>query len=342
MIEAFGGKPLSEAEYKSSELRNQRTGLDYSAMEFAYKVYHLNNGYSIMYAPNGENSILYNTLLQELGDPKKALLAKAHFYTNDYLSKNGDWISSKTNSSIKLDVNGEPYINLDENKKSINGVVSKFGVSSNKTFFGGTFDTIMSGEAVSSSDIVSNILSNNLLSDQNVALAEILQKHNIPVKISSSVGYDFMTTYTDEHGQSIILINPSLVGKASNKLTADTFLHEVVHALTVNAFNNPVSKEDRNLVSSTRELHKIMDKLYPREIYDRSNRESGMYALTNPKEFIAEFISNKHTRDLVYKTAVQLDKQSGKTLLGKIKSLINSITKFLVNKNLFKTNEERV
>lgn len=133
-----------------------------------------------------------------------------------------------------------------------------------------------------------------------------------------------------------------MVGKASNRLTADTFLHEVVHALTVNAFNNPVSKEDKNLVSSTRELHKIMDKLYPREIYDRSNRESGMYALTNPKEFIAEFISNKHTRDLVYKTAVQLDKQSGKTLLGKIKSLINSITKFLVNKNLFKTNEERV
>lgn len=643
MVEAFGGKPLSKAEYKSSELRNQRTGLDYSAMEFAYEVYHLNNGYSIMYAPNGENSILYNTLLQELGDPKKALLAKAHFYTNDYLSKNGDWMSlskshanalawledSNNRSQLELvfkrnpniakvgteqeyatyllsifpnsvdksiywhgtnedfsegfksakrgkgsgaletqsrndfylakqawsviqyvdginrtsvdkngfahwnklwwelkeimsnghrenndwkdvvigsstvrqaipnkkgvfnrnsggtngkwlserkadygyenktdkeffeeilgvkwgvdtfntwtsrnaeifksleetakgvypaiintenpivesgqntyyeeqrglftkadkegndailgsntdnefnsdvavvlrstnnvhflgttddlnafkqwkkdnhvsnpiDINGEPYINLDPDMKFAKGIVNKFSVSSNKTFFGDTFDTIMSGETVSSSDIVSNILSNNLLSDQNVTLAEIVQKHSIPVKISSSVGYDFMTTYTDEHGQSIILINPSLVGKASNRLTADTFLHEVVHALTVNAFNNPVSKEDKNLVSSTRELHRIMDKLYPREIYDRSNRESGMYALTNPKEFIAEFISNKHTRDLVYKTAVQLDKQSGKTFLGKIKSLINSVTKFLVNKNLFKTNEERV
>ena len=59
IIEAFGGKPMTEEEFRSSELRNQRTGLDYSAMEATYKLYHRNNGNLLDLAPNGKTSILF-------------------------------------------------------------------------------------------------------------------------------------------------------------------------------------------------------------------------------------------------------------------------------------------
>ncbi|MBR3720818.1 MAG: hypothetical protein IKN09_03665 [Clostridia bacterium] len=59
IIEAFGGKPMTEEEFRSSELRNQRTGLDYSAMEAAYKLYHRNGGNFLDLAPNGKTSILF-------------------------------------------------------------------------------------------------------------------------------------------------------------------------------------------------------------------------------------------------------------------------------------------
>ena len=44
IIQALGGKPMTEEEFRSAELRTQRSGLDYSAMEAAYKAYHANNG----------------------------------------------------------------------------------------------------------------------------------------------------------------------------------------------------------------------------------------------------------------------------------------------------------
>jgi hypothetical protein len=36
IVEAFGGKPMTEDEFKSSDLRNQRSGQDLVAMEVAY------------------------------------------------------------------------------------------------------------------------------------------------------------------------------------------------------------------------------------------------------------------------------------------------------------------
>ena len=45
MIKTFGGKPMTEDEFKSSELRKQRSGLDLSAVETAYTIYDLNKGH---------------------------------------------------------------------------------------------------------------------------------------------------------------------------------------------------------------------------------------------------------------------------------------------------------
>ena len=84
IVEALGGRPLTEEEFSDSALRNQRTGSDYSAMEAAYKLYHRNNGYFLDKTPNGETSILFQTLLDELGDRKEAIKAKSKVYSDSF------------------------------------------------------------------------------------------------------------------------------------------------------------------------------------------------------------------------------------------------------------------
>jgi hypothetical protein len=59
IVEALGGQPLTDEEFRSSELRNQRTGVNYSAMETAYKVYHRNGGNFLDMTPDGKQSILF-------------------------------------------------------------------------------------------------------------------------------------------------------------------------------------------------------------------------------------------------------------------------------------------
>lgn len=103
IIEALGGKPMTDEEFKSSELRNKRTGLDYSAMESAYKIYHRNNGNMLDMAPNGEHSVLWDSLLeQNNGDRSATIVDKSNAYSDEF-------INSK-DSSISLDENGEPTV----------------------------------------------------------------------------------------------------------------------------------------------------------------------------------------------------------------------------------------
>ena len=58
-IEAFGGKPMTEEEFRSAELRNERTGLDFAAMEAAYTVYDKNGGNFLDFTPQGDPSFLF-------------------------------------------------------------------------------------------------------------------------------------------------------------------------------------------------------------------------------------------------------------------------------------------
>ena len=61
IIQALGGKPMTEEEFRSAELRNQRRGLDYSAMEAAYKAYHANNGNLMDLAPMASHHQYFNS-----------------------------------------------------------------------------------------------------------------------------------------------------------------------------------------------------------------------------------------------------------------------------------------
>lgn len=112
MIEALGGKPMTEEEFRSSELRNQRTGRDYSAMEAAYKMYHRNNGNMPDVAPNGKHSILFDSLLEYFnGDRKAAIKAKSNVYSDQFFNWFGDWTAEdKQNVSEIVDENSEPFV----------------------------------------------------------------------------------------------------------------------------------------------------------------------------------------------------------------------------------------
>lgn len=121
MVEAFGGKPLTEEEFRSSELRRQRTGQDLLAMEHAYRCYHLNNGNFLDKAPNGEDSILFQSLLDRWnGDRQEALREKGKVYSDNFLKWFGEWTGNLTDGqgnkinfgqvSKAVDENGEPLV----------------------------------------------------------------------------------------------------------------------------------------------------------------------------------------------------------------------------------------
>ena len=77
----------------------------------AYAVWDQNGGYSLDKAPNGEPSILFETLLQHNnGNRVDAIQAKAKVYTNSFKAWFGDWVNDPKNSSKVVDENGEPLI----------------------------------------------------------------------------------------------------------------------------------------------------------------------------------------------------------------------------------------
>jgi len=43
-VQRLGGQPLTIEEFKSAELRAQRTGTNYAAMELAYRIWDANQG----------------------------------------------------------------------------------------------------------------------------------------------------------------------------------------------------------------------------------------------------------------------------------------------------------
>ncbi len=61
--------------------------------DLTYYLIDKNNGNPIQFAPNGKESVLYDTFLKELGDETKALQAKAKVYNNEFTNWFGDWVN---------------------------------------------------------------------------------------------------------------------------------------------------------------------------------------------------------------------------------------------------------
>ena len=82
--------------------------LEAAVPDMAYTIWDLNNGNGIDRSPNGEHSMLFDSLLDYYnGDRTKAIKAKAKFYNSNFTNRFGNWINTEE-SKVETDVNGEP------------------------------------------------------------------------------------------------------------------------------------------------------------------------------------------------------------------------------------------
>lgn len=330
IIQALGGRAMTEEEFRSADLRAQRSGLDYSAMNMAYVMHDLNRGNSITQAPNGEQSILFSQLLDYFGgNINKAIVAKSRIYRKSFL-KNID--------NIQKDKNGEPIIS---EVVKVNSHATAFNRFFPETSIGTIVEDLNAGHAVSSSNIISALFKNRLFSASNIKLSHILKNHDIPVRFDNLPGLEVAKAIEIEGGGTVIVIDRKNASKVSNRFLADTMLHEVIHALTVQAINNPNTEIEKAFARSNRELFKLFDKAFPQSTFSRNDVDGGFYILNNEKEFASVYLTDRDARLVLLQKAIELDARK-KGVFTKIKRFINAFTKLLVNKNVFKTTQDKL
>ena len=137
-------------------------------------------------------------------------------------------------------------------------------------------------------------------------------------------------------------MNPDLIGKVTKGYLGEAILHEVVHAVTVSAINNPVTKEQKRFVELNRRVLNRMRKLFPQDSSMFNDVDLSLYALKNEKEFAAVFITDDIARANFYRIAQQIDLERNGKFLNTFKSFINSIVNLFVNKNVFNTAESQL
>lgn len=77
----------------------------------AYFLWMRNKGNELDKAPNGAESKLFKTLLEEFeGNRTEALKAKAKVYSHDFFGWFGDWVNDPEKASKVVDENGEPLV----------------------------------------------------------------------------------------------------------------------------------------------------------------------------------------------------------------------------------------
>lgn len=80
--------------------------------EAAYYVLSQNNGFPLDKTPQGEDSDLYNDLVNHYGNEEEAIRTKAMLYTNRYLEANGDWTIGDFFDPSQIDSKNEPKLSF--------------------------------------------------------------------------------------------------------------------------------------------------------------------------------------------------------------------------------------
>src|SRR5690606_23027549 len=102
--------------------------------------------------------------------------------------------------------------------------------------------------------------------------------------------------YYDRNNE--IIINPDILNGLRLDKAVQSFLHELVHSLTVNAIRNPVTMEQKMLKD-------YIFKAFV-DYKERSNNQE-LYGFTQPEEFISEIFSNP----IFIEEIKSLDRSSG-------------------------------
>lgn len=478
IVEALGGKPLTEEEFRDSTLRNRRTGSDYDAMESAYEIYHLNGGNLIDQAPNGNSSVLFQSLLREFdGDRAQTIKAKSRVYSDAFRNWFGDWANPEAEDVSKVvDSNGEPLLvhhnskgskirvydmsrvgsnggtlygpgiyastnkdynsifgdtpnawfmnikrpllqvykpqDLDDSieqdlytedvymktevpekwKQKYDGTIGDDGkiteyiawspnqvksATTNNGNFSTTNDDVnemavmsaaffdietlfdvarlpnivsaetaamlLDGNTVSSKTLLNELETNGMFDDTNVKLAQLLQKHDIPVKLDKTIGNGTIAeTVTTQNGGSIILLNPDVIQDVSKNYAGIAILHEMVHALTVSAINNPNTEAKSRFTKANNRVFNMMRKALKGHEVLLNNSEYGLYALSNEKEFAAIYITDSQARSQINALARQIDIERNGRVVQALKWLINAIYGLFTDRALLHTTESEL
>ena len=123
---------------------------------------------------------------------------------------------------------------------------------------------------------------------------------------------------------------------------ADTYLHEIIHAITTDTINNAKTKEDIKFRDQNRKVFNIFNKLFPKELFSRMDMSGLYYCLENEKEFASEFATRQDVRSMLYHRAILEDKKNNKAPILALKNLVNSLSRLLANSNVFNTNKDQL
>lgn len=251
--------------------------------------------------------------------------------SNNFSSDSGNIYGNKIIKKLQ-DRTQEPNFNSTEIVE--NKIKLFLAINNPQDIIGEIWDTLKAGSVINSSVILNQIEQKYDLQGDKKILVDILSKHDIPVKFGKLPYGNVAETITTEDGSIIILDESQLRGLSTYYVTT-TILHEIIHAVTVNALNNPKTPEEVKFAQAIGSLMQKSQKMFSK--YRRLDADDVAYALSNEKEFAAMFITDESIRQEVLSL---LNKD--KSFLSKVKSFINSLTNVLINKRLFKTNEEQI
>lgn len=191
-----------------------------------------------------------------------------------------------------------------------------------------TFQRLQSGESVTSDEVISDLFSSKSISGFNDPIARILQKHHVTIVANNTIGNATIAKYVKGKNGAVVLVNMSLASQVSAKYFAQSILHELIHAVTSAAINEGTSR-----------FAKLNNKLYTVMAEAIANgsilidENSDIYALTDPHEFAAEFMTDRETRDLIYQTARILDSKSN-PVMRLFRAFVNSLSRVFVNRSV--------
>jgi hypothetical protein len=153
----------------------------------------------------------------------------------------------------------------------------KLDNASGNSVFGLSYSVLAAGENVSSKQVLTHLIQSDLLSEDNIQLAKVIARHNIPIMFGEIENGKIAATITDSNGGSIVVINSNEISNVTNEFLANRILHEVIHALTTNAITNPKTKTERNFSRVSGKLYSMLNKVASKN--DRNNIHTGSYVM---------------------------------------------------------------
>ena len=306
----------------------------------AYLLWSKNNGYSIDKAPNGADSILFQSLLDRTKNRQQALIEKAKIYSDNFLKWFGDWTSNDdTNVSKVVDENNDgvvyknlydPYLADNYGVFNPNQIKSAIGNSGEFSKYNDDiYKSVQGGLNMGATTRLTNIPNKGDIS----ILQQYLKSHRSGVSstalklVMAAVNRYFNDKQTGityeivdnlpggeaahyDRSDKVIRINKNARFRNESKSQTpevQTIVHEMLHAVTEHAIHN-----DSRVRKSFTDLYQKTKKALGKDASD--------YGLSDVYEFVAELSNAQFVEKL---KSIQYNRKQ--TLFEKIKQAIKKI-----------------